>query len=149
MELRIVPASGGQVVRPWYAWLAAAAAVASGVLAIPVGWLFISDPTGVSMGLPPGWIEATVFGTYLIPGLYLLVMNGAAMLLLAGLVVRRHWAAPWLAGVLGVGMIIWIAVQLVVMPEMMILQPIFLGVGLLLGLVALFWLRRTGQLRIW
>jgi hypothetical protein len=35
------------------------------------------------------------------------------------------------------------------MPETMILQPIFLGVGLLLGFVALFWLRNTGQLQVW
>jgi hypothetical protein len=35
------------------------------------------------------------------------------------------------------------------MPETMVLQWIFLATGLLLGLVALFWLRRTGQLRLW
>jgi hypothetical protein len=31
----------------------------------------------------------------------------------------------------------------------MILQWIFLATGIALGLVALFWLRRTGQLRLW
>jgi hypothetical protein len=31
----------------------------------------------------------------------------------------------------------------------MILQPIFMAVGFALGLIALFWLRRTGQLRLW
>jgi hypothetical protein len=71
------------------------------------------------------------------------------MLLLAGLIARGHWAAPWLAGFLGVGMIVWILVQLAVMPETMVLQWIFMGVGLLLGFVALFWLRATGQLRVW
>jgi membrane protein CcdC involved in cytochrome C biogenesis len=30
----------------------------------------------------------------------------------------------------------------------MILQPIFLATGLLMGFVALFWLRRTGHLRL-
>jgi hypothetical protein len=63
--------------------------------------------------------------------------------------VRRHWTAPWLTGVLGVGLIIWILVQLAVMPETMILQWIFLATGIALGFVALFWLRRTGQLRLW
>jgi hypothetical protein len=76
-------------------------------------------------------------------------MNGGAMLLLATLIARRHWAAPWLTGVLGVGLIVWILVQLAVMPEMMILQPIFLAVGVVLGFVALFWLRETAQLRLW
>jgi hypothetical protein len=121
----------------------------TGLLAVPVGWMFVTDPSGASLGLPRGWIEATPFGSYLVPGLYLLLVNGAGMLLLAVLIARRHWTAPWLTGVLGVGMIIWILVQLAVMPETMVLQWIFLGVGFFLGFAALFWLRRTGQLRAW
>jgi len=148
MQLRIVPAAR-PVERPPYAWIAFAAAVFTGVFAIPVGIIFITDPTGASMGLPRAWIEATPFGSYLVPGIYLLAMNGAGMLALAGLIVLRHWTAPWLTAILGVGLIIWILVQLAVMPETMILQWIFLATGLLLGFVALFWLRRTGQLRLW
>ena len=102
-----------------------------------------------SIGLPPGWIEGTPFGSYLVPGLYLFAMNGIGMLVLAALIVLRHWSAPWLTAILGVGLIIWILVQLAVMPETMILQWIFLATGLVLGFVALFWLRRTGQLRLW
>jgi hypothetical protein len=148
MQLQIVPAAP-RVERPRYAWLACVAAVFSGVLAIPVGLMFIADPTGASMQLPPGWIEATPFGSYLIQGLYLFAVNGIGMLVLAALIVLRHWTAPWLTAILGVGLIVWIVVQLAIMPETMILQPIFLGTGLLMGFVALFWLRRTGQLRLW
>jgi hypothetical protein len=148
MKVEIVPA-GRRVVRPAFAWLAFAAAVFTGVLAIPVGLVFIADPTGASIGLPSGWIEATPFGSYLVPGIYLFAINGVGMLVLAALILLRHWTAPWLTAILGVGLIIWILVQLAVMPETMILQWIFLGTGLLLGFVALFWLRRTGQLRLW
>jgi hypothetical protein len=148
MQLQVIPASP-RVERPRYGWIAAVAAALTGVFAIPVGIMFITDPTGGSMGLPPGWVEATPFGSYLVPGIYLLAMNGAGMLVLAGLIARRHWSAPWLTAILGVGLIIWILVQLLVMPETMILQWIFLATGLLLGFVALFWLRRTGQLRLW
>ena len=53
-------------------------------------------------------------------------------------------------GALGVGVIIRIAVRSGRLPEMMILTRDFLGVGFALGFalgfVALFWLRRTGQL---
>jgi hypothetical protein len=35
------------------------------------------------------------------------------------------------------------------MPEVMWLQWAFLVVGLVLGFSALFWLRRTGQLKLW
>ena len=148
MQVQIVPTEK-RVQRPGYAWIAFVLAVFTGVLAIPVGLMFIGDPTGASIGLPPGWIEGTPFGSYLIPGLYLLLMNGVGMLVLAGLILLRHWSAPWLTAILGVGLIVWILVQLVVMPETMILQWIFLATGVVLGFVALFWLRRTGQLRLW
>jgi hypothetical protein len=148
MQVSIVP-STPRVERPGYAWVAAIAAAFTGILAIPVGLMFIADPTGAAIGLPGGWIEATPFGSYLVPGLYLLAVNGFGMLALAGLIVVRHWSAPWLTAVLGVGLIIWILVQLAVMPETMILQWTFLAIGFLLGFVALFWLRRTGQLRLW
>jgi hypothetical protein len=148
MQVNIIP-STPRVERPWYAWVAAVAAVFTGVLAIPVGLMFIADPTGGAIGLPGGWIEATPFGSYLVPGLYLLAVNGFGMLALAVLIVLRHWASPWLTAILGVGLIIWILVQLAVMPETMVLQWIFLAIGLLLGSVALSWLRRTGQLRLW
>jgi hypothetical protein len=138
-----------KVERPWYAAVAAVVEVFTGVLAIPVGISFIVDPTGAAMQIPQGWIEATPFGSYLVPGLYLLVVNGLGMIALAALTVARHWLAPWLTATLGVGMIIWIAVQILVMPETMILTWLFLGVGFVLGFVALFWLRRTGQLRVW
>jgi hypothetical protein len=148
MQLHVIPVTR-PIARPRYAWLAFAAAVFTGVLAIPVGLMFLTDPTGGSLGLPAGWIEATPFGSYLLPGLYLFAVNGLGMLVLAGLIMLRHWTAPWLTAILGVGLIIWIVVQLVVMPETMVLQWIFLATGLLMGFVALFWLRHTEQLRIW
>jgi hypothetical protein len=148
MHLHLAPTSG-RVDRPTYAWLGVALELFTGVLAVPVGLMFIADPSGRTLQLPAGWIEATPFGSYLIPGLYLFAVNGIGMLVLAALTVLRHWIAPWLTGALGVGLIIWILVQLAVMPETMILQWIFLAVGFVLGFVALFWLRRTGQLRLW
>jgi hypothetical protein len=148
MQLQVVPSSP-RVERPGYAWLAVGAALFTALGAVPVGLMFLADPSGGTVGLPPGWIEDTLFGSYLVPGLYLLLVNGVGMLVLAGLIVLRHWSAPWLTGILGVGLIIWILVQLAVMPETMVLQWIFLATGLLLGFVALFWLRRTGQLRLW
>jgi hypothetical protein len=138
-----------EIDRPWYAWLGFLLAILTGIMAVPVGLSFLTDPTGRSPGLPQGWIEATPFGSYVIPGLYLVAVNGFGMLVLAALTARHHWSAPWLAGTLGVGMIIWIAVEIVTLPETMILTWVFLAVGFALGFIALFWLRRTGQLRLW
>lgn len=148
MALRLGSAAR-RVDRPVYVWLAVVLELVTAVMAVPVGWLFLTDPSGASLGLPPGWIEATPFGSYFVPGLYLFLVNGLGMLVLAGLTALGHWAAPWLTGVLGVGLIVWILVQLAVMPETMALQWLFMAVGLVLGFIALFWLRRTGQLRAW
>ena len=148
MQIQIAPRSR-QVERPSYVWIAVLLEILTGIFAVPVGWSFIQDPTGHALGIPQGWIESTVFGNYVIPGVYLLTMNGFAMFALAALTVRRHWIAPWLTGVLGVGLIIWIAVEIVTLPETMILTWIFLAIGFALGFVALFWLRRTGQMLLW
>ena len=148
MHAQLIPVDH-RIERPWYVWPAVVVELLTAAMAIPVGWLFITDPSGGSMGVPQDWIAGTVFGSYLVPGLYLLAMNGVGMLVVAGLSAVRHWTAPWLTGTLGVGLIVWILVQLAVMPETMILQWIFLAAGLALGSVALFWLRRTGQLRLW
>ena len=148
MQIEIAPRSH-EIERPTYVWPAVALEVLTGILAIPVGLSFIQDPTGQSLGVPQRWIESTVFGNYLVPGLYLLAMNGVAMLALAALTIRRHWIAPWLTGALGVGLIIWIAVEIVTLPETMVLTWLFLAIGFALGFVALFWLRRTGQMLLW
>jgi hypothetical protein len=133
--------------RPRWAWIAVAVELFTAAGAIPVGLLFIADPTGAAIGLPAGWIESTVFGSYLLPGIVLLLMNGLGMLAAAWLTVMRHPLAPWLTGALGIGLLIWIGVQVLVMPERMFLQGVFAGAGLVLGFVALSWLRRTGWTR--
>ena len=137
------------VERPAIVWIAVALEIFTAIGAVPVGLMFLADPSGKVVQVPQGWIEATPFGSYLIPGLCLLAVNGLGMLALAALTVRRHWLAPWLTGTLGVGLIAWIVVEIVALPETMWLTWIFLAVGLALGFVALFWLRRTGQLRMW
>jgi hypothetical protein len=139
---------GARVDRPAYALVAIPLELITAIGAIPVGIAFITDPSGASMGLPRGWIEATAFGSYLVPGLYLLLMNGVGMLLTAGLTVTRHWAAPWLTAVLGAGLVVWILVQLLVMPETSLLQAMFLATGVALAVIGFAWLTRTGQLRL-
>ena len=64
--------------------------------------------------------------------------------LAAALIVVRHPLAPWLTGALGVGLMIWIAVQVAMLPFSP-LQPVVFVIGGLEGLVALAWLRRSGH----
>ncbi len=132
-----------------YVWVAVVLELFTAIPAILVGVQLVSDSTGASVGFPAGWIERTPFGSYLVPGLYLLLVNGFGMLILAALSAFRHWTAPWLTGVLGAGLVIWILVQLLVMPEFSFLQAIFGIVGLTLAAISVTWLRATDQLRLW
>jgi hypothetical protein len=146
MHIQLVPAAS-KVERPGYIRLAMLLELFTAVGAIPAGIMLVTDPTGAGVGFPPGWIEATPFGSYLVPGLYLLLVNGFAMLALVGLSLARHPVAPWLTLVLGIGLVVWIAVQLVVMPEVSFLQAIFGVIGLVLVAAGVGWLRHTGQLQ--
>jgi len=148
MHIAVRPADTS-VPRPRWTWIAIVLELFTALGAIPVGIQLLMDTTGGLVGFPPGWIEATPFGSYLIPGIYLLLVNGVGMLVLAALSVRRHWTAPWLTGILGVGLMIWIGVQLLVMPESSFLQAMFGVIGAALAVIGVAWLRRTGQLRLW
>ncbi|HYM85017.1 MAG TPA: hypothetical protein VEY67_12800, partial [Candidatus Dormibacteraeota bacterium] len=133
---------------PRHAWIAVALEVFTAVLAIPVGLMFITDPSGKAMGIE-GWLNGTMFGDFLVPGLYLFAVNGVGMLVLAALTVAHRAIAPWLTGALGIGLMVWITVQLLLIHDTMVLQPIFFAVGLVMGFVSLFWLielRREGRL---
>lgn len=135
-----------RVQRPAYAWLAVALEVFTAVGAIPVGIMLLTDTTGAAVGFPRGWIESTVFGSYLVPGLYLLFVNGVGMAVLALLTAQRHRFAPPLTAILGAGLVIWIGVQLVVMPEVSFLQAVFGATGIALVVIGVAWMRRLGQL---
>jgi len=139
----------GRITRPPFVWLAIPIELITALGALPVGWSLMTDPSGSGMGLPSAWIAGSILGTYFIPGIYLLLMNGLGMLVAVGLTLYRHWSAPWWTAVLAVGLIVWILVQFALMPETSPLQWFFLASGLALGFIALFWLRRTAQLKLW
>jgi hypothetical protein len=133
----------GTVERPGFAWVGVALQLFVGVMAVPVGIAMILEPNGSPIGIPHDWIAGSPFGSFLVPGVFLLTVNGAGQLAGAALVLLRHWLAPWWMGALGVGLLIWIGVQVVMIP-FSFLQPVIFAIGLVQGFVALFWLRRIG-----
>lgn len=138
---------GGEAVeRPGYVWLGIASQLFVGIMAVPVGLMMIVEPNGSPLGIPNEWVADSVFGSFLVPGLFLLLVNGVGQLVAAALAVVRHPLAPWLMGALGVGLLIWIAVQVLIIP-LSFLQPVLFLLGLVEGFAAFFWLRRLGQLR--
>ena len=53
MQLHVIPVQR-PIARPWYAWPALVAALFTGIAAIPVGLMFMLDPSGGSISLPTG-----------------------------------------------------------------------------------------------
>lgn len=128
--------------RPGYVWLGIALQLFVAVMAVPIGLMMIVDANGSPLGIPHDWIADTPFASFLVPGIFLLLVNGLGQLAGAILAITRHWLAPWVMGALGVGLLIWIVVQVLMIP-FSFLQPVIFAIGLVEGFVALFWLRRA------
>jgi hypothetical protein len=111
-----------------------------GIGAVPVGFLFIVDPTGAGLGFPSEWLATlatTPFKNYLIPGIFLFTVNGIGSLAGAFLTFRRHRLAGLAAAGLGIFLMAWIAVQVITLgPPLHWLQILYFVLGaveLLLG----------------
>lgn len=110
------------------------------------GLSFVRDRTGADLGARLSWLQKTPVDDFFLPGLFLLGVYGiGCLLLMAGLAwrsspgpIRRldarlghHWA--WI-GAIGQGAVLvaWILYEFVVLPDQMLLQPILIGVGMLM-----------------
>ncbi len=113
-------------------------------------YMFISDPTGGAIQMPLDKLQGTPFNDYLIPGIILLLVNGIFPTIAGiGLILRQPmkpilgiyffkkqlWA--WsLALLSGMGLMIWIAVQIAMINHgapMDILQIIYGVLGFLIA----------------
>lgn len=114
------------------------------------GAVLVSDPSGGIMGMPLSVLQRGPFADFLVPGVVLLMVLGVLpAIVAAGLWARprlraaerlerafgEHWA--WIgAGVVGVGLLIWLAVELwVVGPSSLLV--VYAVVGLAIVALAL------------
>jgi len=112
----------------------------------------ISMVAGRGVAPPNDWLDGIpVIDSWLVPGLVLGIGFGIGSLLTAYGMLRRprwpwlHWAErltrhhwSWIATILiGLGQVVWIAVELVYLPQPSALQAVYGGVGV--GLLLLPW----------
>ncbi|TFC85365.1 hypothetical protein [Cryobacterium sp. TMT4-31] len=86
---------------------------------------------GNGMGMPMSWLVGTPFDSYVIPGFILLVVIGGTQALA---VLGQHGRQPWYtgaAGVAGFGMIIWIYVEVALLPVYSFLHTLYFVSGTL------------------
>lgn len=122
-----------------------------GVGAIFGGLVFVIAPTGAILGIPLSVLRYSPFGDFLIPGLILLIVFGiGSFAALWGIWLRpawmfatmltrftgQHWS--WSAGVaIGLGQVIWIVTEVLMLRGLNGLHFVFGGLGLLIALMML------------
>lgn len=112
-----------------------------GLSAVAGGLGLTLDPSGASLGMPLEMLQRSPFPHFLVPGLFLLLVNGVGTLVGAGFSFRRHPFAGPLAAMLGAIMVAWIVLQVMWIGYGSWLQAFYVVVGLVelaLGL----WLRQ-------
>jgi hypothetical protein len=97
--------------------------------AIPAGLGYLLDTTGKGMGVTIDLLANSPLNSYLLPGLFLLFVNGIANALGAYLSFTRKNLAGPVGLTLGVLLCIWIIVQVSWITLSSFLQPLFLIIG--------------------
>ena len=117
-------------------WLLLALLLIQALGAIGGGIMLIADPHGEFSKLPVEDLAGSPFDSFLVPGMILLSVLGVFPLLAAiGLWLRKTWAW-WAAGMVGCGLVIWIAVQATII-DFSWLQAAYFVMGVLIVLAAL------------
>lgn len=108
------PTQPGAPGRPPAVLLLVGLLLVQGLSGLAGGFGLIGDPTGEALGIPVEWLEGSPFRDYLIPGIVLFVVLGLEPLVVARAVwFGRPWSPP-AAGLVGAALVVWIAVQILV-----------------------------------
>ena len=108
-----------------------------GLGALVGGFMLVKDPSGSALGVPLSFLEGSPFPDFLIPGIFLLAVNGVGSMIGAGLSFTRRRYAQEIAIVLGAILVAWIVIQVVIIRSFswmhilyFILGVVELGIGL-------------------
>ena len=109
-----------------------------GIGAVGGGLVLILDPSGQGMGFSVELLSKSPFTNYLIPGLFLFLINGIGNFFSGFLSIRKHLYAGYAGMLFGAIMMGWILVQVSILGWVSWLQPTYLFLGtleLVLGLL--------------
>lgn len=99
--------------------------------AIPAGLAYLLDTSGARMGVTPELLANSPFKSFLIPGLFLLLVNGIGNAVGAYLSFTRNKEAGYAGIILGGILCLWIIIQVIWITLSSFMQPLFLIVGLI------------------
>ena len=121
--------------RPVGIFILATLLILLGLGGIGGGLLLMADPSGDLLGLPLVLLENVSLQTFLLPGMFLLVIMGILPLVAAFGLLRGQKSA-WIVTVgLSILLILWICFQIILWGAPIMIQIIYLGLGVvMLGL---------------
>jgi len=102
-----------------------------GIGAIPAGILMILNPSGSDMGMKVEMLVNSPFPDFLIPGIFLLCVNGIGSLLGALATFKHYSFAGKIAIGLGIFLILWITVQVYWLGGLHWLQILYFFLGII------------------
>lgn len=109
--------------------------------AIPAGFLFLFDTSGSMMGASEAMLAHSPFSSFLIPGLFLFIVNGLGNGAGAVLSFKRKSQAAMAGLFLGVELCLWILIQVYMIGFTSWLQPLYFAVGVVEAMLGML-LRR-------
>jgi len=117
--------------RPLSFWLLLLLLGQLSVRAFIGGVALLVDPSGTTVGLPPGPLDNTPFGDFFVPGLVLFVSFGLLPSFVCyGLYTRRQWALPGAIGV-ALALLAWVIIEVAVGFSR---PTVYLNVGTAIGI---------------
>ncbi len=102
-----------------------------GVGAIVSGGLLIAEPSGRLLQAPPEMLQGSPFTDFLLPGIILFLVNGMGQAWAGFLSLRRHPRSGLVGAVFGMGLMIWIFVQVNMIGGGHILQYSYFTIGVI------------------
>lgn len=101
-----------------------------GLGALAGGYGLVADPSGNSLGLPISFLEGSPFDDFLIPGIFLLTVNGIGTMIGAGLTFFRRRFAQEIAIVLGSILVAWIVIQVLIIRSLSWMHYLYFFLGI-------------------
>lgn len=106
--------------------------------ALVAGAMFILEPSGRLLQAPPEMLKASPFSSFLLPGIILFCVNGIGQAVAGILTLRRDARAGIIGGVFGLGLIIWLFVQVTLIGGGYLIQNVYFAIGIVETTLAFF-----------
>lgn len=107
--------------------------------ALAGGFMFVKDPSGAAMGFHVSMLEGSIFPDYLVPGLFLFLVNGLGSLIGALLSFTKNRNAGPATIALGAILLAWIVIQVIIIRSINWMHGLYFVLGLVelvLGTIA-------------